>query len=153
MSSSRSDSFVDLSNARVDDQRAAMERIQERGECPFCPENLAKEHKQPIITRGDHWLVTPSQWPYKNTRVHLLFIALQHFERLCDMPPEAKVELFELIDSVEREQNLVGMSIGIRSGDTDVTKATVRHIHAHLIVPNITDENNPDYEKVKFKMG
>lgn len=52
---------VDLANARLPEQCGAMERILARGHCPFCPENLALEHKAPILHEGTHWVLTKNQ--------------------------------------------------------------------------------------------
>jgi dihydrofolate reductase len=35
------------------------------GYCPFCMENLQKNHDRPIIFDGVHWIATENQWPYR----------------------------------------------------------------------------------------
>jgi diadenosine tetraphosphate (Ap4A) HIT family hydrolase len=145
--------FVNIVSARVEEQREAMGRIRVRGECPFCPENLQKEHKEPIIRMGVYWVLTKNQWPYENTRVHLLAISRTHAERLEDVHPEAGTELFSLCKWIEREYGIESGAIGIRFGNPAGNGGTVRHLHAQILSADITDRNNPEYEPVRFRVG
>ncbi len=145
--------FVVLEHARTDTQRTAMERIRIRGECPFCPENLPKEHKKPILRERLHWIVTENQWPYENTRVHLLVIARRHVERLGELPPGAGEELLTLLKEIEHHKEITSGAIGIRFGEPERNGGTVRHLHVQVLVAEITDKSDPHYKPVKFKMG
>lgn len=141
---------VDMDNARIPKQRAAMEGILARGHCPFCPGNLPPEHKQPVEKDGAHWFITKNQWPHKNTKLNLLFILKRHTETLADLKPEEGAELFELLSWTEKKYSFPGGGIGMRFGDTNFSAATVRHIHVQLFVP---DRDAPDFEPVRFKIG
>lgn len=145
--------FVDLSHARNEKQREAMERIRGRQECPFCPENLQKEHKKPIIHQGDYWILTENQWPYDNTSVHLLAISKIHAERFEDISSEAGAELFILCSWIELEYGIKSGAIGIRFGDPAGNGGTVRHLHAQIISAKITDRDDPEYKPVRFRVG
>lgn len=144
------ESFVNLSNARNDHQREVMSEIVENQECPFCPEALHKYHKQPILRSGEHWIVTPNQWPYDNTRVHLLAITAYHAERLTDLQPGSFDELQSHFAWAEQEFKIAAGGLAMRFGDTTSNGATVRHLHSHLIAPQdgLTRE-----QKVRFKIG
>ncbi len=146
--------LVDLENARLPEQRAAMEGITARGHCPFCPRNLPPEHTQPIEKDGAYWFVTKSQWPHKNAKLNLLFILKRHTESLKDLAkdlkPEEAIELYSLLAWAEEKYDILGGGIGMRFGNTDFSSATVRHLHVHLLVP---DRDNPDYAPVRFKIG
>ncbi|MBI2888395.1 MAG: dihydrofolate reductase [Parcubacteria group bacterium] len=141
---------VDMDNARLPDQRAAMERIASREYCPFCPENLALEHKQPTIKEGMYWLVTKNQWPYKNTRIHLLLILKKHAENIGDIPADAYAELGELLRWLEAEYEIPGGGVCMRFGGTEYSGGTVRHIHAQIVVPDLT---SADYQPTFFQIG
>ncbi len=145
--------FVVLAHARYDDQRDVMKKIQEENFCPFCPENIPKANMMPVIKEGKHWHVRENRWPYKNTRVHLLIIHNRHAEKLADIESEAAAELFELVKWAESEHNVSGGAIGIRFGDPRTNRATVNHLHAHFIVANITDRDDPNYQPVRFRVG
>lgn len=144
------DGFVNLSNARTDGQKSVMKDIEERAECPFCPENLAKYHKKPILRKGQHWVLTENQWPYEHTQLHMLLIATSHLERLADVTEEAFGELLTFAQDIEKENKLESGAIGLRFGNTKRNGATVQHLHAHIIA---ADPNKPDDAKVRFRVG
>lgn len=147
-----SKTFVDLANARVDQQRQVMQEIIEAGHCPFCWENLEKYHKTPILKKAKHWLIVPNQWPYEHTKIHLLLILKQHVEDLSQLDPEAGQELIELTQWAQQEYKISGGALAVRFGDTDFSAGTIKHLHAHLIQPDI---HHPNYKSkpVKFKIG
>lgn len=142
--------LISVDNARTDHQRRVMERIREVKECPFCEENLRKYHKKKILKQGKYWTLTPNQWPYDFTKVHLIAIARKHVEKLDDLPKAAFAELLELFQWAERKYKLDYGAIAMRFGDVGGTGATVLHLHAHLIVG---DPDHPGYTPVRFKMG
>ncbi|MFZ1302179.1 MAG: hypothetical protein WAQ27_06440 [Candidatus Microsaccharimonas sp.] len=150
MSETNSETFVNLDNARNEEQRRVMETIQDNADCPFCPDHLAKYHKLPILRTGENWLLTTNQWPYENTVHHFLAIAAYHAESLSDLQPGAFEELKDHFAWAEDEFKIASGGIAMRFGDTSNNGATVRHLHAHLIQPK------PDLEKsdkVRFKIG
>ncbi len=141
---------VAIDNARLPEQREAMERILARGHCPFCPENLTLEHKKPILHTGDFWVVTENQWPYKNTKLHLILILRHHATTIADIPIPAFAELGEHLRWIENEYGVSGGAFCARFGDTNSSKATVSHVHVQFIVPN---RNASDFESVIFYIG
>src|SRR6476469_9641825 len=90
------DAYVNLDSARFADQRETMKNIIKDGVCPFCSENLARYHKQEILKEGSSWLLTPNQWPYEHTSLHLLAIMKRHVEHLGDLEAADFAELLEL---------------------------------------------------------
>lgn len=145
-----SQQFVDIANARKDDQRAVMQEIIAQDHCPFCLENLFKYHKQPVLKETDHWILTKNQWPYDHTQLHFLIILKSHVEQLQNLTPQMGAELFEIIAWAEREYDIPGGGFAIRFGDTNYSAGTVKHIHAQFIVPSIDD---PDFVPTRFKIG
>ncbi len=146
-------SFVNLKNARVEEQYRVMETIQKGQFCPFCSENLSKSLLEPVVKRGEYWHIRKNRWPYKNTRVHLLIIHNTHTEKLSEITPEAAKELFELAQWVEEEYKISGGGLCLRFGDISVNGGTVLHLHFHLITAEITEKEDPKYQKVRFKVG
>lgn len=137
MSKEKPPTFVNLGNARNDEQRGVMENIEATGDCPFCPDNLHKYHKEPILREGKHWLVTPNQWPYKHTRVHLLAIATYHAEDITDLREGSLDELQTHLQWASAEYQIAAGGLAMRFGSVDHNGATVRHLHAHIIVPEL----------------
>lgn len=142
--------LVDIDNARVPEQLAEMQQILREGHCPFCPEHLAKHHKDPIVRETKYWLLTPNQWPYKHTKVHLLAIYKQHAVDLVEIDPEAGQDLLELMQWASREYQVLGGAFAMRFGDTNYSAGSVNHIHAQFIQPDLDD---PEYQPVRIKVG
>jgi diadenosine tetraphosphate (Ap4A) HIT family hydrolase len=142
--------FVNLNNARFDEQRRVMEDIKNNKECPFCPENLSKYHKEEILRKGAHWILTRNQWPYKYTDPHLLAIATYHAEKISDLRDGSFDELQDHIVWAEREFKIITGGLAMRFGDMSRNGATVNHLHMHLIVPSI---DKPEDQKINFKIS
>ncbi len=152
VNNSNHSSFVDLDNARVEEQRQVMRDIIAAGHCPFCRDNLDKYHKQPILKEGIFWFLTYNQWPYENTKLHLLAIYKNHAEKLSELDPAAGQELIQILQWAEKEFNVPGGAFAVRFGDTNYSAGTVAHIHAQYIWPDI---HHPNYKQkpVKIKVG
>ncbi|HVM58790.1 MAG TPA: HIT domain-containing protein [Candidatus Paceibacterota bacterium] len=110
-----------------------LEKVAAEGFCPFCEKNLSRTHPRPILTRGTHWLVTPSNWPYPGSKSHLLLISRKHIERVEQVTPAAWAELHKHLQAYAKKYNLKGMTFFMRSGDTAYTSASVAHLHAHVV--------------------
>ncbi|RJQ13849.1 HIT domain-containing protein [Candidatus Parcubacteria bacterium] len=145
--------FVNLSNARDEEQKLVMANILARGICPFCPEHLPRFHKKPIIKESLRCILTENQWPYENTRVHLMIITKKHLEGLSDIDADTWREVLELAQWAEREYGIEGGGFNLRFGNTFVNGATVNHLHFQLATANITDKTDPNYKKVRFSIS
>lgn len=143
-------SFVNIDNARYDDQREVMEKILKNKECPFCEQNIQEYHKKEILRVGQNWLITYNQWPYENTKLHLLAIVKYHIENISDLHEGAFDELLQHIAWAEKEFGFNSGGLCMRFGDDSKTGATVSHLHAHIIVP---EDNLPKDKKVRFKIS
>lgn len=132
--------FCVLGNARTEDQRETMERINAGGYCPFCMENLEKNHKKPIVYDGTHWIVTENQWPYPAAKFHFLIIAKEHTEKLADLPRGAGDELLFISSFIEAKYGIESGALCMRFGEPYLNGGTVDHLHAHLIVPDSENE-------------
>lgn len=148
--SQNKNNFINLNNAREDEQIAVMQTIAKQDHCPFCQENLARYHKQAILVDGQHWLATYNQWPYQHTKHHLLIIYKEHAVRLADLADEAGTELFQIVKQLEQQFGFEGGGLALRFGDTDFSAGTVNHLHVQLIVP---DAMAKDFEPVRVKLG
>lgn len=144
--------FQDFDHIREPEQRAVMEEIERLGICPLCPDHIGHWGPRPVLLVGEHWFIGRNSWPYRSTRLHLIFTPKTHAERLADLTPAAWAELLELLRMVEVVCRLSSGAIGIRFGTPSETGATIRHIHAHLIVAD-QDVSRPGYERVRFPMG
>lgn len=128
---------VDIENALIvsrSEYSKALHKIHKNDECPFCGKNLFKQHREPIIFEGAHWLVTNNNWPYAGTKHHFLLIHKKHVEKAEDVTPKAWAELQTLYKKLCKKYKLAGATFFMRSGDTRLTGATVAHLHAQVVV-------------------
>ncbi|QQS19564.1 HIT domain-containing protein [Candidatus Saccharibacteria bacterium] len=142
--------YVNLDNARHDDQRQVMQNIKEAEVCPFDEEHLAKYHKLPVLRQGKYWSITANQWPYEYTQIHLLAIARKHVESIEQLPDGAGEELFGHVSWAIKKYHVDFGGLAMRFGDVKHNGASVNHLHAHLIVPN---KDKPADAKVRFKIS
>jgi len=143
--------LVRVEHSRFSDQRKVMEQIVEDGVCPFCPENLRRYHREPVLKETEFWFLTKAQWPRENSRYTFLAILKKHTEKLADLPSGAGEELFELLREIEKEYAIPGGGFLMRFGQMDYSGASVLHLHLQLAVP--LDPAAPNYEPVRFKIG
>lgn len=146
--------FVNQKNAKRGGRNPAyanvINRIKGDGVCPFCPEHLLKYHKKPILAEGTHWLLTENMYPYKNAKHHLLAIHKKHVEHIKDLKPEAWAELVSSIQNEISKRKIKGGTFYMRFGNTDYTGATVTHLHANVITPDV---DNPDRKPILARVG
>jgi diadenosine tetraphosphate (Ap4A) HIT family hydrolase len=136
MPNSSSERLVNQNNAFRQDGGVysdVIKGITERGECPFCRENLRKTHSKPIYAEGQYWLATENAYPYENTSQHLLFIAKSHIETIEELTPQGWEELRQLIADARIERKIPGAALLMRFGRTAFNGASVVHLHAQLI--------------------
>ncbi len=142
---------VDPRFARGREYRGVIRKIAEKGHCPFCPENF-KYHKHPTLRRAGRWFITKSSWPYKNTRFHFLILGTAHKEKFEELSLGDWRNITALAGWAIKKFKIRGGGLALRFGETVYMGATVCHLHAHLIVPNI----NPKTKKAKtvvFSIG
>lgn len=142
---------VDLRFAKSGDYRKTLQAIQEKGKCPFCPENFLY-HKNPILKKNGDWLITLSSWPYKNSEFHFLIIGLKHKEKFSSLKISDFGSIMKLIAWAEKKYNIKGGGLILRFGDTAYTGSTVCHLHFHLIVPKI-NKKTKQADAVWFPIG
>ncbi|HSX01468.1 MAG TPA: HIT family protein [Candidatus Saccharimonas sp.] len=138
-----------LPNARTDEQRAKMVRLEESGICMFCPEHLAAEQEGPIIEEADYWAVTFNQFPYAGSRLHFLLLPKQHITDVADLSPEAWMELGWLLRVLRLRFEFEHYGFFVRNGHPAHTAGTIFHVHAHVVVG---DTNDPAHEPIKVKL-
>ncbi len=146
-------SFVNLENTgnRPDGvYKQVIDKIKDDGVCPFCSEHLARYHKKPIIVDGRYWILTDNMYPYKGAKHHILLIHKKHIETIVDVLREAWNELLELARAETRRRAIAGGTFYLRFGDTSYTGASVTHLHANLISPDI---GTKDREPILMRVG
>ena len=126
-------SFYCLQNHRTAEQLAEMEQLETMGVCLFCPDNLRQHPRQRILWETRHWIVTPNEFPYKGTAVHLLVVPHGHAGDVLDLPPDSRMDFWNALAEIRERFGLRYYGLGIRNGDCRFTGATVEHVHAHVL--------------------
>lgn len=127
-----------------------IEKIDNDGVCPFCPKSLKKYHKPPIIKNGKYWIVTNNMYPYKGAKHHVLFIHKKHIESLENVTASALRELQTLLRKEISKRKIKGATFLMRFGETSHTGASVSHLHANLVSPDIKRKGR---EPIMFRIG
>lgn len=130
-------SQVDIGNSGVlprDGYTDVLAQITKGGFCPFCTENLAIHHTKPVLFKNKSWLVTENAWPYEGTTRHFLLITLRHTEDAAKLTSQEWSDLGSAQRKLVKKYDLPASTLVIRSGDTKYTGASVRHLHAQLVV-------------------
>src|SRR3989344_1387765 len=125
--------FINQSHIHAKEQGHVMKKIAKAGHCPFCTENLLLYHPKSIIKKGVYWVVSENGWPYKGTKIHLIFILKKHKEHIKSLSKNEWLELLKLFKYTIKKFSINGGSAFLRFGDTDMTGGSVNHIHAQMI--------------------
>jgi len=135
---------------RTLEQVAQMEDLEKRGVCVFCEKHFKAEHREPIEIETEHWLVTKNDYPYPNTKLHLLIVPKEHVSVFADLSKEAQNEYGVVLCQIEQHFNQTSYSQFMRAGDFRYTGASIFHLHAHVIA---ADHENKKFEKIRVKLG
>ncbi len=137
--------------AKEEDYRKVLEKISKTDKCPFCPDNF-KYHQKPVLKEYQDWLVTENSWPYEGTEHHFIFIPRIHKNDFNDLTDNDFQAVKFLVNWVINEYKIKGAGLTVRFGDQNYTGATVKHIHFHLIVPQL-DPKTQTAKTVNFPIG
>jgi ATP adenylyltransferase len=130
-------------NARSPEQLAEMRRLDAAGVCLFCPEYLASQSRQQVLFSTQHWTITPNEFPYPGTSLHLLLVPHQHAADVLELGEEVRSDFWVALRAVAERHGLRHYGLGVRNGDCRFTGATIRHVHAHVLVSAVHDDAPP----------
>ena len=136
--------FVNLDNTRRRPDsiyKSVIQKIRDDGICPFCPEHFRRYHEKPVIKTGKHWILTENMYPYKGAQHHIILIHKKHIESLSEVAPEAWSELLRMAKAEVKKRAVAGGTLYMRFGDPAATGASVAHLHANLISPDLRQKN------------
>jgi diadenosine tetraphosphate (Ap4A) HIT family hydrolase len=131
-------SGLDLKNARSKEYADAMKKIITDEVCPFCHDFVEKAipayHPNPIIVENDSWVATRNGWPYANTKEHLIFVIKRHIYTPEEMTEKEMLDFWDIVKQSKQQLEITHSTIFMRSASTGKTGATVRHLHAQMVV-------------------
>lgn len=141
----------DISNARSEKQAQDMRDLEAARACLFCPEGLKLKGKR-VFHRGKHWYVTPNDFPYKGTTVHVMIVPNRHIASFADLTQEELLEFPAMITWISKEFDIKGAGMFCRFGDTSYTGATIHHLHFHIAQGvQRSEETEPLFALIGFK--
>ena len=115
---------------------STLKEIAQEGVCPFCPKTM-HWHTKPILKRYRGWLITENMNLYPNAQYHFLAIGESHKEHLGALTLHDWSAITYLFNWTIKKFRIKGGAIAMRFGEPAYTGASVRHLHAHLISPDI----------------
>ena len=121
-------------NYRTEEQLAEMRRLEAAGICLFCPDSLRDHARQRVAFETAHWAVTPNAFPYAGTRLHLLVVPHRHVNDMLDLGDAALADFWVALRLIRERFELDHYGLGVRNGNCSFTGATIRHVHAHVLV-------------------
>jgi ATP adenylyltransferase len=142
-------SYYCLENYRTAEQLADMRQLEAQGVCLFCPAGLRSHTRQQILFQTRHWTVTPNEFPYPGTVLHLLLVPQQHATDLLDLDEAVRQDFWTALAAVRDRCGLGHYGLGVRNGDCRFTGATIRHVHAHVLVGD-TDPDHATVVRMRF---
>lgn len=136
--------YIDPRNARSQDQLDVMLENEYAGKDPLALENVDPE--QEIVMQKKYWYVTKNRYPYDDIEYQLIVFALDDIYNMDDVSPEMWAELQVIWNELRKKYNLPGGAMCFRFGDTFRSKASLKRVHCHIIVPK-------EKKNVKFSIG
>lgn len=128
--------FVDLKNVQPGPFKEVYEKIDSDGIDPFQREYFELNHLHPILYENEDWFVSKNATPYDGTELHLILIHRRFITSIEQITATAFLRMQEAIDWCHTEFNFESGAFMMRFGDTSQTGASVKHLHAHIIVAN-----------------
>ena len=122
-----------MSNYRTAEQLTEMQQLEAAGICLFCPEVLREHSRQRVQWETRHWAVTPNEFPYKGTGLHLLVVPHEHVNDMLDLDDESLSDFWNALKMIRERFDLGHYGLGVRNGDCRFTGATITHVHAHVL--------------------
>ena len=101
-----------------------MRRLEAAGICLFCPATLREHPRQQVIFETRHWAVTPNEFPYPGTRLHLLVVPHQHVNDMVDLDDDALADFWTALRRIRERFDLDHYGLGVRNGNCNFTGAT-----------------------------
>ncbi len=140
-----------LEHGRTPEQLENMQRIKKDKVNPFDWKHFTTYHREPILRKGKYWLISPNDFPYEGTKLHLLLVYRYAVKYPSETHPRAWSELQQHIAWIEKEYRLKGGMVAMRFGEPEHTGGSVDHLHLHVIVGD--KKKSPDAKKLRIVAG
>ena len=134
--------YIDPRNVRSQKQLDIMLEREANNEDPFDPLII----DQDILFTTDYWYVSQNRFPYEDIEYQILIISKYPIYTIDEMSSEMWQDLRNIMNALRKEYEIPGGALCYRFGDTLYSGASLKRLHAHLIVPKKD-------KKTKFTVG
>ena len=129
-------------NARKQEQLDIMIDKEKNNLDPLDPDVI----DQDILYKTNYWYISENRFPYDGVEHQFLIIALDPIYDINDMSEEMWMDLFNIRLDLAKKYKIPGGAICFRFGNPAFSGASLKRLHAHIIVPK-------EEEKAKFSIG
>ena len=133
-------------NAKRQEQLDIMVDLESWGLDPLDPDYI----DQDILFKTDYWYVSENRFPYDEVERQFLIASLNPVYKIEDMSNEMWSDLKNIWVKLEKDYNIPGGALCFRFGDPALSNASLKRLHAHVIMPRHDDEVR---HKVSFSIG
>lgn len=128
-------------NARKQEQLDIMMDMESHDRDPLDPNYI----EQDILFTTTYWYISKNRFPHQGTGEQYLIVAKDPEYDIKEMSSEMWLELKAIWLTLTEKYNIPGGALCFRFGDQELSGASLKRLHAHLVMP--TDE------KVRFPIG
>ena len=129
-------------NSRKQEQLDIMTDFESNDKDPLDPELI----EQDILFFTKHWYISENRFPYENAERQFLIASRNPVYRIEDMSQEMWDDLNNVWLKLSNEYGLDGGALCFRFGNPAKSGASLKRLHAHLIMPKVDT-------KTKFTIG
>ena len=129
-------------NSRKQEQLDIMTNFEKNDKDPLDPDLI----EQDILFFTKYWYISENRFPYENVERQFLIASRYPVYNIEDMSEEMWDDLNKVWLKLVSEYGLDGGALCFRFGDPSLSGASLKRLHAHLIMPKVE-------EKAKFTVG
>ena len=129
-------------NSRKQEQLDIMTNFEKNDKDPLDPDLI----EQDILFFTKHWYISENRFPYEHAERQFLIASRYPVYSIEDMSEEMWNDLNKVWLKLVSEYGLDGGALCFRFGDPSLSGASLKRLHAHLIMPKVE-------EKAKFSVG
>lgn len=133
-------------NARNQEQLDIMLNFEKKGKDPLDINNI----DQVVLFKTDYWYVSENRFPYPDVKKQFLIVSLNGIYNINDISVEMWIDLKDIWKRLISEYKLDGGAFCFRFGNPALSSASLKRVHAHIIVPK---EYDGERHKVPFPIG
>jgi diadenosine tetraphosphate (Ap4A) HIT family hydrolase len=122
-----------MEHVRSPAYRAHMQATIEKGICPLCELDSTKNV---VIKQNRHWRIWKNPFAYPHHEHHLVIASRRHLTDFSQLTGEMGAQLISIAQWAVREFKISGGALVMRFGDPEKSASTLRHLHAHIQVPD-----------------